>query len=297
MEKLKCSIGVIVYNEAANIGKLMESLLTQKSDKVAIDEIIVVSSACTDGTDNIIRSFETKHDHIKLITEAERGGKSSAINKFIKAASSDVLVIESGDTIPAEDTVEKIVSPFLDPKIGMTGGRPTPENDPSTFVGYAVNLLWNLHHEMAMVSPKLGEMVAFRKIFDEIPPESAVDEASIEAIIKDAGLELRYIPDAIVYNKGPENIKDFVKQRRRIETGHLWLKEFQQYEVISQDSNLLLKLAWKEFVKDPGKLFFLKLTAFVEIWSRFLGWYDFKIKKKNPFKWDIANSTKNLSRK
>ncbi len=296
MNTLKCSIGVIVYNEAANIGKLLESLLSQKLKEVTIEEIIVVSSACTDGTDDIVRSYKSKHDHITLITEAERGGKSSAINKFIKASASDVLVIESGDTIPAEDTVEKMVSPFLDPKVGMTGGRPTPENDPSTFVGYAVNLLWNLHHEMAMVSPKLGEMVAFRRIFEEIPPESAVDEASIEAIIKEAGLELRYIPDAIVYNKGPENIKDFIKQRRRIETGHLWLKEFQKYEVISQDSGLLLKLAWKEFTKSPGKIVFLKLTALVEIWSRFLGWYDFKIKKKNPFKWDIADSTKNLNR-
>jgi len=32
----------------------------------------------------------------------------------------------------------------------------------------------------------------------------------------------------------------------------------------------------------------------VEIYSRILGWYDFTILKKNPFKWDIAQSTKNL---
>jgi len=296
MADLKCSIGVIVYNEAANIGKLLDSLLSQKLTKVSIEEIIVISSACTDGTDDIVRKYEQEYEHIKLITEAERGGKSSAINKFIKASKSDLLIIESGDTIPAENTVEKMVSPFEDVKVGMTGGRPTPENDPSTLVGYAVNLLWNLHHEMALVSPKLGEMVAFRKIFAQIPPESAVDEASIEAIIRDAGLELKYVADAVVYNKGPENVKDFIKQRRRIETGHLWLMQYQNYEVISQDKGLLLNLAWKEFKKDPSKIVFLKLTAFIEIWSRFLGWYDFKIKKKNPFKWDIADSTKNLKR-
>ena len=191
MKYLFCSIGVIVYNEAANIGKLLDSLLTQKTEKVSIKEIIVVSSACTDGTDDIVRSYTAQDDRIKLITEPERGGKSSAINKFIKAAESDILIIESGDTIPAVNTVEKMVSPFADPIVGMTGGRPTPENDPSTFVGYAVNLLWNLHHEMALISPKLGEMVAFRKIFDQIPPESAVDEASIEAIIKAAGMEFK----------------------------------------------------------------------------------------------------------
>jgi len=294
--KLYCSVGVIVYNEAANIGKLLNALLKQKSDKTMIKEIIVVSSACTDGTDEIVRGFEKEHEIIKLITEAERGGKSSAINKFIKAANTDLLIIESGDTIPAEDTVEKMIIPFLDKKVGMTGGRPTPENDPRTFIGYSVNLLWNLHHEMALISPKLGEMVAFRKIFDQIPPESAVDEASIEAIMKENDLLLKYIPEAIVHNKGPENLIDFIKQRRRIETGHLWLMENSDYSVSSQNKGLLLDLALKELKKDKEKVFFLFGTALVEMYSRFLGWYDYKIKKKNPFKWDIANSTKNLKK-
>ncbi|MDA3814452.1 MAG: glycosyltransferase [Candidatus Cloacimonetes bacterium] len=293
---LYCSVGVIVYNEAANIGKLLDALLTQKTDKSKIQEIIVVSSACTDGTDDIVRGYEKDHENIKLITEAERGGKSSAINKLIKAANTDLLIIESGDTIPDEDTVEKMIIPFQDEKVGMTGGRPTPENDPRTFIGYSVNLLWNLHHEMALISPKLGEMVAFRKIFDQIPPESAVDEASIEAIMKDNDLLLKYVPDAIVYNKGPENLSDFIKQRRRIETGHLWLMENCDYSVSSQNKGLLLDLALKELKKDKEKMFFLFGTAIIEIYSRFLGWFDYKVLKKNPFKWDIANSTKNLNK-
>jgi cellulose synthase/poly-beta-1,6-N-acetylglucosamine synthase-like glycosyltransferase len=275
---------------------LLDALLLQKSIKTKIQEIIVISSACTDGTDEIVRQYEKEHKAVKLITEAERGGKSSAINKFIKEAKSELLIIESGDTIPAEDTVEKMIVPFLDEKIGMTGGRPTPENNPRTFVGYSVKLLWDLHHEMALISPKLGEMVAFRKIFDQIPPESAVDEASIEAIMKDNDLDLKYIPDAIVYNKGPENISDFIKQRRRIETGHLWLMENNDYLVTSQNKGLLFKLAYKELKKDKEKIFFLFGTALVEMYSRLLGWYDYKILKKNPFKWDIANSTKKLKK-
>lgn len=295
-KKLNCSVGVIVYNEAANIGKLLNSLLSQKDDKVVINEIIVVSSACTDGTDDIVREFAKEQNKVKLITEAQRGGKSSAINKFIKATTTDLLIIESGDTIPADDTVEKMILPFEDEKIGMTGGRPTPENDQRTFIGYSVNLLWDLHHEMAMISPKLGEMVAFRKIFDQIPPQSAVDEASIEAIMKENDLRLKYVPDAIIYNKGPENLSDFIKQRRRIETGHLWLMENDNYVVSSQDKGLLIKLAIDELQKNKQKIFFLIGTAIVEMYSRFLGWYDFKIRKKNPFKWDIANSTKDLKK-
>ena len=293
--KLKCSIGIIVYNEAANISKLLDALLSQELHHVQIKEIIVVSSACTDGTDNIVQKYESEYKKIKLITESERRGKSSAINKFIAASKSDLLIIESGDTIPAKDTVEKLILPFKETEIGMTGGRPKPENDPRTFIGYSVNLLWNLHHEMALISPKLGEMIAFRRIFEQIPPESAVDEASIEAIMHDNGLKLKYIPDAIIHNKGPENIKDFIIQRRRIETGHLWLKQMQKYSVSSQNSGLLINLALNEIKRNPEKIFFLIGTVIIEIWSRFLGWFDFKIKKKNPFKWDIADSTKKLN--
>ena len=294
--KLKCSIGIIVHNEASNIAKLLNALLNQELEKVIIAEIIVVSSASTDGTDKIVQKYVDKYPQISLITEPERRGKSSAINKFIKAASSDILIIESGDTIPAKDTVEKFVIPFFSEKTGMTGGRPVPENDPGTFVGYSVNLLWKLHHRMAMISPKLGEMVAFRKIFNEIPEKSAVDEASIEALMREKGLELKYIPDAIVHNKGPENLKDFIKQRRRIASGHIWLKETENYSVASQNRNILLKLAVSEILENPFKVFFLIGTILVEIYSRIMGWFDLKIKKKNPFKWEIAKSTKNLKR-
>ena len=293
--KLKCSIGIIVFNEEANIGKLLDALLSQELHQVQIKEIIVVSSACTDGTENIVKKYESESEKIKLITEPERRGKSSAINKFIAASKSDLLIIESGDTIPAKDTVEKLILPFKEPEIGMTGGRPKPENDSRTFIGYCVNLLWNLHHDMALISPKLGEMIAFKRIFEQIPNESAVDEASIEAIMLDNGLKLKYISDAIIHNKGPENIKDFIIQRRRIESGHLWLKQMQKYSVSSQNSGLLIDLALNEIKRNPGKIFFLIGTAIIEIWSRFLGWFDFKIKKKNPFKWDIADSTKRLN--
>ena len=39
------------------------------------------------------------------------------------------------------------------------------------------------------------------------------------------GLQVRYAPDAMVYNMGPETVGDFVRQRRRNYAGHLYLKK------------------------------------------------------------------------
>jgi len=294
---ISCSIGVLAYNEEANIGKLLNALLKQNLDKVIIDKIIVVSSACTDRTDDICEEYATKHDQIELIKEPERNGKSAAINKFIKATSSDILVIESADTIPASNVIELFVSAFEDNKVGMAGGRPVPENSEKSFIGYSVNMLWRLHHQMALISPKLGEMVGFRRVFESIPEESAVDEASIEAIIREKNLELKYIPEAIIHNKGPETLADFMSQRRRIAAGHLWLEEHQGYKVVSNSNKILFRLLCNEIKERPTRIFNLVGTMMIEIWCRFLGWHDYKVKGKNPFKWDIASTTKNLKLK
>ena len=38
-------------------------------------------------------------------------------------------------------------------------------------------------------------------------------------------------PDAVVLNKGPETVDDFLKQRRGIFAGHIYLKETLGYKV------------------------------------------------------------------
>lgn len=293
-EFLSCSIGVFAHNEAANILALLKSLSAQRLKKVEIREIIVVSSASTDGTDDIVSEYSEQDPRVRLIVQERRKGKSSAINLFIKCASEKLLVVISGDVIPAPNTIELMVSAFRDPTIGATGGRPSPVNPENTFMGYAVHLLWRLHHRMAMLSPKLGEMIAFRKVMEQIPQESAVDEASIEALIRSEGLKLRYIPEAIIHNKGPENLKDYIKQRRRIQNGHLWLKDHQDYKVVSQDGGTLFWILIDEAREYPSKICRMLLVMALEMWCRLLGSWDYKIKKRNPFAWEIARSTKDL---
>jgi len=294
MEQLSCSIGVFAHNEAGNIADLLKAILSQKTAVANIAEIIVVSSASTDGTDDIVRDIAATNPQVRLITQAKREGKSAAINLFLSQAKEAIAVIISGDVIPAESTIEKLVSAFLDSKVGACGGRPMPVNPHDSFIGYAVHLLWRMHHRMALISPKLGEMIAFRRVMDAIPADSAVDEASIEAIIRAKGLQLRYIPDAIIHNKGPENMSDFIKQRRRIQNGHLWLKDKQGYRVVSQDKGTLLTILMQELSVTPSDILKILGVMLLEAYCRALGSWDYRIKKKNPFTWEIARSTKNL---
>ena len=295
-EQILCSIGIFAYNEAGNIIRLLDALDKQILSSVQIREIIVVSSASTDGTDELVQDYSRDHSKVRLIKQAKREGKSSAINIFLKEATSDILVVISGDVIPERHTIRRLVSAFSNPKVGATGGRPVPVNDTSSFMGYSVHLFWRLHHRMALISPKLGEMIAFRKLMDSIPKDSAVDEASIEAIVRQHKLELRYIPEAIIRNKGPENLRDFVKQRRRIQNGHLWLKARQNYTVSSQSGSTLFRILLEEALEYPLCIPKIIVVMGMEVYCRILGSIDFYLRKKNPFAWEIARSTKDLSK-
>jgi len=290
--QLRCSVGVTAYNEEANIGRLLDALLNQHVHDVEISEIIVVASGCTDNTIPIVESIAAREPRVRLFTQPKREGKTAAINLFLSNANEKICVLESGDTLPHEDAVEHLVRMFADPTVGMTGAHKIPVNTPDHLVGLFTHLRLRLEHQLCLEIPRLGEMIAFRKVFDHIPPDVAMDEAFVEALVVQRGMQVRYAPDAVVYNTGPDTISDWVRQRRRNHAGHLYLKSKYGYAVSSIQNTRVAKVALKEIWGAVRLVWTLFLLAVLELWSRLLGWYDFAIKKDRHVVWDMAWSQK-----
>jgi len=290
--RLSISVGIMAYNEEKNIANLLDALLRQKTNIVNIEEIIIVSSGSTDRTNQIIEGYKKQNKKIKLIIQKKREGKASAINQFLKHAKNKIVVLESADTVPSESAIENLCSPFLDTQVGMSGARPIPINNPNNFMGFVSHTLWELHHKMALIKPKCGELIAFRKIFSMLPLDTAVDEAWIEHEIMRKGYKIIYVPGAVVYNRGSETIGDFIKQRRRIMVGHINLAQRTKYKVPSLKLSILLKLLISSFSFHPIKSIWFMATVILEVYSRMLGLYDYYIGKKNYAIWEIAKTTK-----
>jgi biofilm PGA synthesis N-glycosyltransferase PgaC len=288
------SIGIMAYNEEANIGSLLQRVSSQKVSYGELREIIVVASVCTDRTEYIVRDHMGCDKRIQLLRQPIREGKASAVNFFLSAATGDILILESGDTIPDEGSLDRLILPFSDPGVGMTGAHPVPVNPPDTFIGFVVHLMWRLHHKIALLSPKMGELVAFRNIVRKIPEQTAVDEASIESIVRSDGYKLCYVPDAIVRNKGPQNIRDFIIQRRRIAAGHTALSKQEKYKVSTSSPRTIANVLLEEHSWSFRDTIWTLGAIGLELLSRVLGYYDFRFKKKIPYIWDIAYSTKRL---
>ena len=290
------SVGVMAYNEEMNIRRTLRAVLEQESKRTSVAEVIVVASGCTDNTVAIVREIMQSDARVQLIVQEKREGKASAINLFLQRASSPVLALVGADIIPEKDALERLCSCFADETVGMVGARPVPVNDQDTFTGHSAHLLWQLHDTLARRSPKLGEVVAFRNVVSSIPTDTAVDELSLQAAIARRGLRMVYVPEAVVYNKGPMTIRDFLKQRRRIYAGHLLIRAQEKYEASTMSAGAVLRaLAANapEFAGTPRQALWTAGTVGLEALARFQGSRDVK-RKRSHYVWQAVASTKTI---
>jgi poly-beta-1,6-N-acetyl-D-glucosamine synthase len=290
---LVCSVGIMAYNEAANIGAPLTSILNQRLDAARIGEVIVVASGCTDDTVPIAKAFSQRDSRVRVVEQERREGKASAINLFMREAGSPILVMIGGDVLVKDGTLDTLLRHFRDETVGTVGAHPIPVNDQGTFLGHAVHLLWRLHDRVAMDQPKLGEAVAFRNVLPGIPLDTPVDEISIEALITQLKYRLVYEPDAIVYNRGPATISDFLKQRRRIAAGHFQIRRQQGYSASTMSvwrAGRAL-LATGDVFGTPRAACWTAGAVALEVWARALGAVDDHRRRPHHL-WQIAASTK-----
>lgn len=285
----------MAYNEAANIGRLLDNLHQQKLETVRIGEIIVVASGCTDGTEAIVREKAKKNKKIKLIRQRERKGKASAVNLFIKKAASEVLMMISADTLPGFKAVEKLAAPFVRDKIGVTAGRIVSLNKPDGFLNFYVVTLWRLHHEVAKRKLKAGEMVAWRNVIEGIDPLASVDETNIEALIEQKGLKGLYVGSALVYNKGPETFSDALKMRRRQLAGYHYLRSKLDFTPSTMNNIMVLQLyLTKTKPKNFQEIIWMIGVLLFEGFLRLVALYDWLIKGEHHPIWPMIKTTKKL---
>jgi poly-beta-1,6-N-acetyl-D-glucosamine synthase len=294
---IRCSVGITAHNEEANIGQILDAMLKQELQQVEITEIIVVASGCTDRTAEVVRAYAQRDQRIRLWEQLKREGKTAAINLFLQNAKEDICVLESGDTVPGLMTIENLVKLFEDPCVGMTGAQKIPVNVPDHIIGYMSHLRLELEHQLCLEIPRLGELIAFRKVFNRLPPDVAMDEAFVEALVIKRGLQVKYAPDAVVYNMGPTTLREFIMQRRRNYAGHLHLRHKYGYRVSSMDNVRVAHIAWQEMKKALRLIFTLVWMGLVEGFARLLGSYDYYLRGRKHEVWDIAWTTKRVDTK
>ncbi|WP_455368094.1 glycosyltransferase [[Eubacterium] cellulosolvens] len=293
------SIGIAAYNEEANIGLLLDNLLNQSTPRnLCLKEIIVVSSGCTDRTEEIVKEYVKRHSQVKLINEKKRMGKTSAINKFFNNINCNKLVLVAADNLPSNGSIRQLLKKFNDKKVGAVGGRPVPINDPNTPWGCMAQLIWSLHHEFCISgSVKLSaEFCAISTdLVREIPENCLNDDVYIEWLTRRQGYKVSYADDAISIMKGPTNIHEFINQRRRIALGHLQIFDETKKRFIppTYDFVQIFPIMLRVIRLRPKGLLWVIIAIVLEAFCHILARFD-KLRGKVPKMWVRLPSTKKL---
>ncbi|MGI6009346.1 MAG: glycosyltransferase [Methanomethylophilus sp.] len=289
------TVGICAYNEEQIIERAIRSISAQKTDFVNVKEVLVVSSGSTDRTDDIVRGLMKEFPKLRLYRQEKREGKNSAINCYLDNKQCQYVVMLNADNVfGTEDSLEKLMLPFRDPKVGITGGRPVPTNDTSDKIGFAVNLMWTVHHELALQHAKIGELIAFRDIGTRLRTDMQSDEDYIRMKLEEAGYRCVYVPDSIIRNRGPETLEDFMKQRVRVNIGECTMKKYYDYDVPTWNKKFLVTAALDSMHELGFHPFKMLYAARLERKARNIAREHVERGDDNMSVWDRVDSTKKL---
>ncbi len=190
---------VSAYNEAAVIrDKLVNS--TQLDYPAEQLEILVVSDASDDGTDEIVQNFGDPR--VKLLRMPERGGKTVGLNAAVKAARGEIIVFSDANAMYFKDAIRKMVRNFADPKVGAVVGESTYA-DADGGAQQSESLYWKYETGIKRLETQVGSTVGGdgaiyairRALYRDMRPDALSDFVNPMQIVM-SGYRCVYEPEA-----------------------------------------------------------------------------------------------------
>lgn len=222
MEKKKSartSIVVPVYNDAAGLKKLLESIVPQ----IGNSELIVVDDCSNDGSFDVASKY-TKN----VIKHAKNMGPAVTRNDGIRNANGDIIIFIDSDCIAERDWFRNMIKCFEDSKIMVVMGNVRiPE---STYMGNSISALgfpaggsigfekmWRVSGEgftdHISSCNFAGRSIFFKKygMFDETFPLPGGEDSEFSYRISNAGVKIKYCRGSVVYHRPRKGFYSFIR--------------------------------------------------------------------------------------
>jgi cellulose synthase/poly-beta-1,6-N-acetylglucosamine synthase-like glycosyltransferase len=196
------TITVPVYNAETSIRATIERLLDLDYEPAKL-QILVISDASTDRTDDIVRTFCERG--VELLRLPERRGKTVAENTALAASRGDILVNVDSTILLERASLKHLVKAFEDPSVGVASGRDVSVGSASVessgaesrYVGYE---MWvrDLETRVGSIVGASGCFYGSRRIVHSkpLPPGLSWDFASALKA-RENGYRSVSVPDAV----------------------------------------------------------------------------------------------------
>jgi cellulose synthase/poly-beta-1,6-N-acetylglucosamine synthase-like glycosyltransferase len=211
---------VPAYNEELGVGAAVTSLAACDYPEL---EIIVVDDGSTDGTTAAVEALGLPG--VRLIRQ-RNGGKPSALNTGIAAATHDVLVLVDADTVFEPDAMKALVAPLADPAVGAVSGNTKVGNRRGLLgrwqhIEYVIG--FNLDRRMFDVLECMptvpGAIGAFRRQTLEdvggVSNDTLAEDTDLTMATCRAGWRVVYAPAARAWTEAPSTLGQLWRQRYR----------------------------------------------------------------------------------
>jgi cellulose synthase/poly-beta-1,6-N-acetylglucosamine synthase-like glycosyltransferase/peptidoglycan/xylan/chitin deacetylase (PgdA/CDA1 family) len=214
------SVVVPCYNERECVEQTLRSLI--RSDHLRL-EVIVVDDGSTDGTADLVE--ELALPGVTLIRKTN-GGKPSALNAGIAAASHEIIVMVDGDTVFEPDSVRRLVRPLADPTVGAVAGNAKVGNRDRMIgrwqhIEYVLgfNLDRRCYDLLGCMPTVPGAIGAFRRrVLHEVGGVSGrtlAEDTDLTMSICQAGWRVVYEESALAWTEAPATAGQLWRQRYR----------------------------------------------------------------------------------
>lgn len=147
---------ISAYNEEGVIAEKLENSLSLEYQRELL-EILVVSDASDDGTDETARSFAPRG--VGLVRTVERGGKSAGLNHGVAAATGEILVFSDANSLYGRQALQELVRPFADPRIGFVTGGTSYRSEGGEGLHRPVGLYASLEQRTKVLESAIGSCV------------------------------------------------------------------------------------------------------------------------------------------
>ena len=114
------TVTVPVYNAATSIRVTLERLIAIDYPRDRV-QLLVLSDASSDGTDDIVREFAAQG--VELERAEERRGKTAAENAAVSLARGEIIVNVDATVLIPPASLKRLVGAFSDPTVGVASGR------------------------------------------------------------------------------------------------------------------------------------------------------------------------------
>ncbi len=254
------------HNEESVIEHTVANILSMKYEHF---EVILIDDRSTDNTANVIKKIAEHFDKVTALIRDKEAfpGKSAVLNDAMKIAKGDAILVFDADATVEPDFLSKLV-PELEPKdVGAVQARKVIRNKNYNLLTRCQNNEYTMdtHFQVTRDSVKgavelrgNGELIK-REAIEDIGGwnnYTITDDLDMSTRLHIKGWDIRFCPDAIVYEEGIIYIWPLYRQRRRWLEGTIrrYLEYFDQV-LFSKKMSLRASLDMTAYVSEfimPG---------------------------------------------